>query len=55
MTAGRKVALALFDATNPADAVVFAVWSNSARRQREAVHLELDGDGRRGAPVGDET
>ena len=27
MTAGRKVALALFDATNPADAVVFAVWT----------------------------
>jgi hypothetical protein len=27
MTAGRKVAVALFDATNPADAVVFAVWT----------------------------
>jgi hypothetical protein len=27
MTAGRNVALALFDATNPADAVVFAVWT----------------------------
>ena len=27
MTTGRKVALALFDATNPADAVVFAVWT----------------------------
>lgn len=27
MTAGRKVALALFDATNPSDAVVFAVWT----------------------------
>lgn len=27
MTPGRKVALALFDATNPADAVVFAVWT----------------------------
>ena len=27
MAAGRKVALALFDATNPADAVVFAVWT----------------------------
>ena len=27
MTAGRKVALALFDSTNPADAVVFAVWT----------------------------
>ncbi len=26
MTAGRKVAVAMFDATNPADAVVFAVW-----------------------------
>lgn len=27
MTAGRKVAVAMFDATNPADAVVFAVWT----------------------------
>jgi hypothetical protein len=27
MTAGRKVALALFDPTNPSDAVVFAVWT----------------------------
>ena len=27
MTAGRKVAVALFDPTNPADAVVFAVWT----------------------------
>ena len=27
MVAGRKVAVALFDATNPADAVVFAVWT----------------------------
>jgi len=27
MTAGRKVAVALFDATNPADAVVFAMWT----------------------------
>lgn len=27
MTAGRKVGVALFDATNPADAVVFAVWT----------------------------
>ncbi len=26
MTAGRKVAVALFDPTNQADAVVFAVW-----------------------------
>ena len=27
MTAGRKVAVALFDPTNPTDAVVFAVWT----------------------------
>jgi hypothetical protein len=27
MVAGRKVAVALFDATNPADAVLFAVWT----------------------------
>jgi hypothetical protein len=27
MTAGRKVAVALFDPTNPADAVVLAVWT----------------------------
>lgn len=27
MTAGRKVAVSLFDASNPADAVVFAVWT----------------------------
>jgi hypothetical protein len=27
LTAGRKVAVALFDATNPADAVVFAIWT----------------------------
>jgi hypothetical protein len=26
MSAGRKVAVALFDPTNPADAVVLAVW-----------------------------
>lgn len=26
MTAGRKVAVALFDPANPNDAVVFAVW-----------------------------
>ena len=27
MTAGRKVAVALFDASNPTDGVVFAVWT----------------------------
>ncbi|MBI5289076.1 MAG: hypothetical protein HY873_08900 [Chloroflexi bacterium] len=27
MTAGRKVAVAVFDASNPADAVVVAVWT----------------------------
>lgn len=27
MVAGRKVAVALFDPTNAADAVVFAVWT----------------------------
>jgi hypothetical protein len=27
MTAGRSVAVAVFDATNPADAVVVAVWT----------------------------
>ena len=27
MTVGRKVAVALFDPTNPADAVVFAVYT----------------------------
>jgi hypothetical protein len=27
MVAGRRVAVALFDATNSADAVVFAVWT----------------------------
>ena len=27
MTAGRKVAVSMFDASNPADAVVFAVWT----------------------------
>ncbi len=27
MSAGRKVAVALFDPANPADAVVFAVWT----------------------------
>ena len=27
MMAGRKVAVALFDPTNPSDAVVFAVWT----------------------------
>jgi hypothetical protein len=27
MTAGRKVAVAMFDPTNPADAVVLAVWT----------------------------
>ena len=26
MTVGRKVAVAVFDATNPTDAVVIAVW-----------------------------
>lgn len=27
MVAGRKVAVALFDPTNPSDAVLFAVWT----------------------------
>ena len=27
MTAGRKVAVAIFDPSNPADAVVLAVWT----------------------------
>jgi len=27
MTAGRKVAVAFFDPTNPSDAVLFAVWT----------------------------
>ena len=27
MTAGRRVAVAFFDPANPADAVVFAVWT----------------------------
>ena len=27
MTNGRKVAVAFFDASNPADAVLFAVWT----------------------------
>ncbi len=27
MTAGRKVAVVLFDESNPSDAVIFAVWT----------------------------
>lgn len=27
MTVGRKVAVSMFDPSNPADAVVFAVWT----------------------------
>lgn len=27
MTAGRRVAVALFDPENPADAILFAVWT----------------------------
>lgn len=27
LTAGRKVAVSMFDPSNPADAVVFAVWT----------------------------
>lgn len=27
MTAGRKVAVSMFDPSNPADGVVFAVWT----------------------------
>ena len=34
MAVGRRAAVVLFDATNPSDAVVFAVWTDRAARRR---------------------